>query len=41
MEKLLEFRFEWVLPGHGCRHHAPSVTMRKELEKCIAWMRTR
>jgi glyoxylase-like metal-dependent hydrolase (beta-lactamase superfamily II) len=42
MEKLLNFRFEWVLPGHGWRYHAPSAdAMREELVKCIAWMRTR
>ena len=42
MEKLLDFRFEWVLPGHGWKHHASSAErMREELEKCIEWMRTR
>ena len=24
MERLLEYEFEWVLPGHGRRHHASS-----------------
>jgi glyoxylase-like metal-dependent hydrolase (beta-lactamase superfamily II) len=42
MERLLDFRFEWVLPGHGWKHHASSAErMRGELEKCIEWMRTR
>ena len=42
MEKLLDFRFEWVLPGHGWRWQAPSAeAMREELTKCIAWMKTR
>lgn len=42
MEKLLDFRFEWVLPGHGWRYHAPSAeAMRKELEKCVKWMKSR
>jgi glyoxylase-like metal-dependent hydrolase (beta-lactamase superfamily II) len=42
MEKLLDFRFEWVLPGHGWRYHAPSAeVMRKELEKCVKWMKSR
>jgi glyoxylase-like metal-dependent hydrolase (beta-lactamase superfamily II) len=42
MERLLDFRFEWVLPGHGWRWHAPSPeAMRAELTKCIAWMKTR
>ena len=40
MERLLEHRFEWVLPGHGAWHHAPSPeAMREELERCVAWMR--
>ncbi len=40
MERLLEHRFEWVLPGHGWGWHAPSAgVMRAELERCIAWMR--
>jgi len=39
MEKLLAYRFEWVLPGHGRRHHAASGTeMQKELRACIEWM---
>jgi glyoxylase-like metal-dependent hydrolase (beta-lactamase superfamily II) len=42
MEKLLDYRFEWVLPGHGWLHNAPSAeAMREELVKCIAWMKTR
>lgn len=40
MERLLDYSFEWVLPGHGGRWHAPSAeAMRNELERCIAWMR--
>jgi len=40
MERLLDYSFEWVLPGHGSRWHAPSAAaMRRELERCIAWMR--
>jgi glyoxylase-like metal-dependent hydrolase (beta-lactamase superfamily II)/ferredoxin len=42
MERLLDFRFEWVLPGHGWRYHAPSPeAMRTELEKCVKWMKSR
>ena len=42
MERLLDFRFEWVLPGHGWRYHAPSPeAMRTEVEKCVKWMKTR
>jgi glyoxylase-like metal-dependent hydrolase (beta-lactamase superfamily II)/ferredoxin len=40
MEKLLDFSFEWVLPGHGSWHHAASpAAMRRELERCVAWMK--
>ena len=40
MEKLLDFRFEWVLPGHGASYRADSpASMRRELERCIAGMR--
>jgi glyoxylase-like metal-dependent hydrolase (beta-lactamase superfamily II)/ferredoxin len=41
MEKLLAFEFEWVLPGHGPRFHAPARTMRTELEKLIRRMKSR
>jgi glyoxylase-like metal-dependent hydrolase (beta-lactamase superfamily II)/ferredoxin len=33
---LLDYSFEWVLPGHGERAHFPSPQMRRELEKLIA-----
>ena len=40
MELLLEFPFEWVLPGHGRRYQAPSpAIMRQELEQLVARMR--
>jgi hypothetical protein len=38
MERLLDYKFEWVLPGHGRIHHAPAEEMRAELEKCVEWM---
>jgi glyoxylase-like metal-dependent hydrolase (beta-lactamase superfamily II)/ferredoxin len=41
MERLLDHRFEWVLPGHGRRHHADAATMHAELRDCVAWMRRR
>lgn len=42
MERLLAYDFEWVLPGHGTRHRAASpAVMREELERCVAWMKTR
>jgi len=39
MERLLAFDFEWVLPGHGPRFHAPARRMRAALEDLIARMR--
>ncbi len=38
MKKLTAYSFEWVLPGHGRRHHAAAETMHKQLEQCITWM---
>lgn len=38
MKRLLDFRFEWVLPGHGRPIRLPADAMRKSLERCIAWM---
>ncbi len=41
MERLLDVRFEWVLPGHGRPIRFPAAQMRAELERCIAWMKSR
>lgn len=41
MEKLGEFDFEWVLPGHGRIHHDSPENMRGHLARCIEWMKTR
>jgi glyoxylase-like metal-dependent hydrolase (beta-lactamase superfamily II) len=42
MERLLDYSFEWVLPGHGERYRAESpAAMRRELERCVAWMKER
>jgi glyoxylase-like metal-dependent hydrolase (beta-lactamase superfamily II)/ferredoxin len=38
METLLDFEFEWVLPGHGRIHQDSAAHMRIELERCIDWM---
>jgi hypothetical protein len=40
MQRLLDYRFEWVLPGHGRIHHAPAGEMRAELVRCVEWMRS-
>lgn len=39
MEKLLQYDFEWVLPGHGDIHHASARNMRIHLETCLRWMK--
>lgn len=39
MERLLDYRFEWVLPGHGRPVHLPADAMRRSLESCVQWMR--
>lgn len=41
MERLLEYSFEWVLPGHGRRLHLPPGKMKASLEQCIRWMKER
>jgi glyoxylase-like metal-dependent hydrolase (beta-lactamase superfamily II) len=38
MEKLLNYDFEWVLPGHGDIHHDSVNNMREHLKRCLAWM---
>ena len=36
LERLLDYRFEWILPGHGNRFHAASPrVMRAELERLL------
>jgi glyoxylase-like metal-dependent hydrolase (beta-lactamase superfamily II)/ferredoxin len=39
LQRLLAHRFEWVLPGHGRRAHAPQDDMRRLLEALIARLR--
>jgi glyoxylase-like metal-dependent hydrolase (beta-lactamase superfamily II)/ferredoxin len=41
MERLLEYDFEWVLPGHGRIHQDSRPNMRAYLVRCIEWMKTR
>ena len=36
LRKLLDFRFEWVLPGHGRSLHLPADRMRAEVESLAA-----
>ncbi|MDT7541770.1 MAG: hypothetical protein QOE33_1674 [Acidobacteriota bacterium] len=39
MERLLDYSFEWVLPGHGRIHQDTPEAMRAHLEGCIEWMK--
>jgi len=41
MERLLDYRFEWVLPGHGRPIHFEAERMHTELERCVEWMKAR
>ncbi|HEX8173515.1 MAG TPA: MBL fold metallo-hydrolase [Pyrinomonadaceae bacterium] len=41
MERLLDYSFEWVLPGHGRIHRDTRAGMRRHLERCIEWMRSK
>lgn len=41
MERLLDYRFEWVLPGHGRPIHLDAAAMHESLERCVAWMNER
>jgi glyoxylase-like metal-dependent hydrolase (beta-lactamase superfamily II)/ferredoxin len=37
LRRLLDFRFRWILPGHGRRYQAPDPeTMRRELARLLA-----
>jgi glyoxylase-like metal-dependent hydrolase (beta-lactamase superfamily II)/ferredoxin len=38
MKTLAEFRFEWVLPGHGQRVHLPADQMRQEMQRLTRLM---
>jgi glyoxylase-like metal-dependent hydrolase (beta-lactamase superfamily II) len=38
MARLAEYRFEWILPGHGRRCHFPEARMKAEMQRCIDWM---
>jgi glyoxylase-like metal-dependent hydrolase (beta-lactamase superfamily II)/ferredoxin len=38
MARLLDYRFEWVLPGHGQRVHLPAAEMQQQLAALVARM---
>ncbi|MGF1587716.1 MAG: MBL fold metallo-hydrolase [Pleurocapsa sp.] len=39
MEKLANYTFEWVLPGHGRRYHGDVATVKQQMQQCISWMK--
>lgn len=41
MERLLDYDFQWVLPGHGRIAHLSKHEMKKHLIDCIEWMKSR
>ncbi|HZI18859.1 MAG TPA: MBL fold metallo-hydrolase [Pyrinomonadaceae bacterium] len=40
MERLLDYSFEWVLPGHGRLRRDSAEAMRRNLARCLEWMRS-
>lgn len=40
MQKLADYSFEWVLPGHGRRYHADRETMQNQMQQCLDWMKS-
>ncbi|MFE4108317.1 MBL fold metallo-hydrolase [Almyronema epifaneia] len=40
MERLAQYSFEWVLPGHGRRFHSDRATMQKQMQLCLDWMQS-
>lgn len=40
MQKLADYDFEWILPGHGRRYHSDRATVHQALLQCIDWMQT-
>jgi glyoxylase-like metal-dependent hydrolase (beta-lactamase superfamily II)/ferredoxin len=41
MQKLTDYGFEWVLPGHGRIANRPKAEMKRHLKGCIEWMKQR
>ena len=38
MQRLADYSFEWVLPGHGRRFHSDRTTMHQQMQQCVTWM---
>jgi glyoxylase-like metal-dependent hydrolase (beta-lactamase superfamily II)/ferredoxin len=39
MQRLTDYRFEWILPGHGQRVHLPETEMRQQIQHLVQRMR--
>jgi len=39
MEKLANYSFEWVLPGHGRRYHSDVAATKEQMQQCLSWMK--
>ena len=39
MEKLANYSFSWVLPGHGRRYQGNTATTKEQMKLCINWMK--
>ncbi|MCI0422232.1 MAG: MBL fold metallo-hydrolase, partial [Acidobacteria bacterium] len=39
MARLADYRFEWVLPGHGQKVHLPAAEMRDQMQLLVRSMR--
>ena len=35
-----DYRFEWVLPGHGRRFQATADEMSQQMHRCVEWMKS-
>lgn len=40
MQKLRNYSFSWILPGHGRRYNRDPEIMQQDLQYCIDWMAT-
>ena len=40
MQRLADYSFEWVLPGHGRRFHSDRATMHQQMQQCVSWMQS-
>lgn len=40
VEKLIDYDFEWILPGHGRRIKAHPQAFKPHLESCLEWMQS-